>query len=173
MIVCQGCHERDAVVHLTEVVADQVTTVHLCGRCAAERGIASDAAANATPLGGFLAGLSPTAGLGEGASGSVCPECGATLADIQASGRMGCPTCWVVFERPLRHLVRRLHGATQHSGDDDGASGGTADDPAELDRRRALNRLQRELRSAIAAEEFEQAAVLRDQLKALENSVDP
>jgi len=59
MTSCQACHEREAVVHLTQVVDDQVTTVHLCGKCAAERGIATEAESGATPLGSFLAALGP------------------------------------------------------------------------------------------------------------------
>ena len=33
---CEQCREREAVIHLTQIVNEQVTTLHLCERCAAE-----------------------------------------------------------------------------------------------------------------------------------------
>jgi protein arginine kinase activator len=168
MTTCQSCQERDAVVHLTQVVGDQVTTLHLCGKCAAERGIATDAEAGATPLGSFLAALGPSPIAAPGpAAPDQCPDCGATLADIRASGRLGCASCWSTFAAPLRDLVRRLHGATRHVGE-------SYHDPAAVagapERRLAHERirLREALREAVEAEAFEQAAQLRDQLRDLE-----
>lgn len=167
MTICQDCHQREAVLHLTEVVGEQVNTLQLCGQCASARGIATDS--TTTPLGAFLATVSPTAGMPEPPNGETlaCPECDATLASIRASGRVGCPTCWVAFGRPLRELARRLHGATRHVGD-------PYEDPASLpddlgrQRQREVEHLRRALAAAIDGEAFEEAAVLRDRLKAME-----
>jgi len=172
MTSCQACHEREAVVHLTQVVDDQVTTVHLCGKCAAERGIATEAESGATPLGSFLAALGPASLTPAGTmpEEGACPECGATLADIRASGRLGCATCWVTFARPLRDLVRRLHGATRHVGEwyDDPAT--AADEAAERRVDHERIRLREALDEAITAEAFEEAAELRDRLRELDDS---
>lgn len=168
MTTCQQCHEREAVVHLTEVQGDAVSTVHLCGKCAAERGVAPNEVPGANPLGTFLATLGKGgATLASAATtGEACPGCGATLADFRASGRTGCPACWVTFERPLRDLVRRLHGATRHTGRryEDPA---LAADPARAAAHERA-RLREALRQAIEIEEFETAAELRDRLRALE-----
>jgi protein arginine kinase activator len=165
---CQTCHERDAVVHLTEVVDGTVLTVHLCGQCAAERGIATDSVVAELPLGTFLAELASPTGFNRGPSVSACPECGATLAEIQASGRVGCPTCWVVFERPLRDLVRRYHGASRHLEANDGPeAAATGEEPGQ-----EVTRLRARLRHAIATEAFEEAAAIRDRLRALEEAPD-
>jgi protein arginine kinase activator len=163
---CQACHERDAVVRLTQIVGDEVTTVHLCSKCAAERGIESDAEISQTPLGAFLAamgkngpGIAASAG-----SGEACSECGATLEDFRTSGRLGCARCWVTFERPLRDLLRRVHGATRHHGETyDAVDNLVATAPEQ--RERARVELREQLRLAVAAEEFERAAELRDQLR--------
>jgi protein arginine kinase activator len=172
MSTCQVCHEREAVVHLTQLIDAQVTTVHLCSRCAAERGVTPEDSPVATPLGSFLAALGPLVpepDLSEaGRAASKCPDCGATLADIRASGRLGCATCWITFDRPLRDLLRRLHGSTHHVGEWYRDPGGTAD--LDHDHRLAheRTRLREALRDAVAAEAFEDAAALRDQLRALE-----
>lgn len=165
MSSCESCHERDAVVHLTQIVGDQVTTVHLCSKCAGERGIQTEITVSESPLGAFLAAM------GKGGAPSimpaetaVCPVCGATLQDFRASGRVGCSSCWTTFELPLRDLLRRLHGATRHTGEQFHDGG---DATPESERFRELARLREQLRLAIQGEAFELAAELRDQLRAL------
>jgi len=160
---CDHCHEREAVVHLTQVADDQVVQVHLCEKCAAEKGIEPAGTPSKTPLGGFLAQLSSQGLTADGSEGLRCPRCGAGLADFRETGRLGCGECWEVFAAPLTDLVRRLHGATKHLGERYAAPGveaapGAAPSPAE-------ERLREELRDAVAAEDFERAAKLRDQLK--------
>lgn len=165
MSTCESCHEQEAVVHLTQIVGDQVTTVHLCSRCAAERGIETDAAVEQTPLGAFLAAMGKGGTAPPGAMlEESCPACGATLQDFRASGRVGCALCWTTFERPLRDLLRRLHGATRHTGEQYLDAG---DGTPETELVRERTRLREQLRQAVQGEAFELAAQLRDQLRAL------
>ena len=56
-MACDQCREREAVIHLTQIVNDQVTTLHLCERCAAEKGVESPGSVAKTPLGSFLAAM--------------------------------------------------------------------------------------------------------------------
>lgn len=162
-MICDQCRERDAVIHLTQIVDDQVTTVHLCERCAAEKGVESAGAVLKTPLGSFLAAMGK--GLPGAAAPAVtaldqCPHCGATLQDFRESGRLGCPGCYRQFEGPLRELLRRLHGSTHHTGKRYAAPGAEPPDAAvqELE-------LREQLRRAVEAENFELAAELRDRLR--------
>jgi len=53
-MVCDNCRERDAVVHLTQVVEGAVTQVHLCEKCAADKGVETTVAAPKTPLTSLL-----------------------------------------------------------------------------------------------------------------------
>ncbi|HET7040631.1 MAG TPA: UvrB/UvrC motif-containing protein [Gemmatimonadales bacterium] len=159
---CDHCHEREAVVHLTQVAGDQTTQVHLCEKCAAEKGIEPATALVKSPLGGFLAQLSPSGGV-EGAEAELrCPRCGAGLSDFRDVGRLGCPECWSTFAGPLTELVRRLHGATRHTGERYHAPGA----PVPAGPSPETERLREELREAVASEDFERAARLRDALKA-------
>jgi len=169
MSTCQSCHERDAVVRLTQIVGEEVTTVHLCSKCAAERGIETEAEIAQTPLGAFLAamGKSGPGIAAAAATGEACPECGATLQDFRTSGRLGCATCWVAFERALRDLLRRVHGATRHAGESYHTIDSlTLTETEQLDRTRL--ELREQLRLAIEAEQFERAAELRDQLRVIQ-----
>ena len=162
---CDQCHEREAVIHLTQIVNEQVTTLHLCERCAAEKGVESPGAVTKTPLGSFLAAMGKN--LPEVApvarSGENCSRCGASLQDFRESGRLGCPECYRSFEVPLRDLLRRLHGSTHHVGERYADRHGTAPEP-----KVEVASLREQLRAAVESENFELAAELRDRLRVLE-----
>ena len=163
---CDQCHEREAVIHLTQIVDDQVTTLHLCERCAAEKGVESAGSVLKTPLGSFLAAMGkglPTGTAPAVSTGDSCPHCGASLQDFRESGRLGCPGCYRQFEAPLRELLRRLHGSTHHTGKRYSAAGSAPADPTvqELE-------LREQLRVAVESENFELAAELRDRLRSSE-----
>lgn len=161
--LCTQCHEREAVVRLTQVQEDQVITLRLCERCAAERGVETGVGLGATPLGGFLAALGHVgAAMGPPDPGDVevCPGCGATLSDFRDTGRLGCASCWVSFAGALAPLVRRLHGSTHHTGTRYEPPGRAPLAPA-AERRL----LEEQLAQAVAAENFELAAELRDRLR--------
>lgn len=158
-MMCAACGERDAVVHLTQIVDGTVTQLDLCERCAAEKGVEPQLGGK-TPLGGFLAAMGSTAE-GRSVMPALCPVCGATLQSFRDTGRLGCADCWTTFEPQLRELVRRLHGSTYHVGERYAATGAAAPD-------RQAHALREQLRDAIEAENFELAAELRDQLRGLE-----
>lgn len=161
---CDQCHEREAVVHLTQIAQEQVVTLHLCERCAAEKGVESTASLAKTPVGSFLAsmgkGLEAQAVLPGITPPGACPTCGATLADFRESGRLGCADCYRAFEGPLRDLLRRLHGSSRHLGERYAAEG-VEPAPAAPD----AAQLRQQLQLAIETENFELAAELRDRLR--------
>ena len=163
---CQNCGEQEAVVHLTQIVNNDVTTLHLCEQCAADKGIESGAIPE-IPLGGFFA----TMGKGIGASlpamadapHATCPTCGLTMQEFRDLGRLGCMDCYKTFEAPLRELLRRLHGSTLHVGERYHPPGMAAQN-----HQLEAAELREHLRAAIDAENFELAAELRDRLRGLE-----
>jgi protein arginine kinase activator len=164
---CEQCHEREAVIHLTQIVNEQVTTLHLCERCAADKGVESPGSQPKTPLGTFLAAMGQELPNQAPATrtGDNCARCGGSLQDFRESGRLGCPDCYRSFEVPLRDLLRRLHGSTQHMGeryaDKDKAQPATPAPPQAAE-------LREQLRLAVETENFELAAELRDRLRVLE-----
>src|ERR1051325_9696752 len=115
-MVCDDCHENDAVVQLTAIKDNVVVQLHLCERCAAERGV--ETTVNTLPkhpLGEFLNQaqqqvLSAPADNGKGSC------CGSTVADFRAPGRWGCARCYMQFEGGIRELLRRVHGHSRHIG---------------------------------------------------------
>ena len=169
-MLCENCGEREAVIHLTQIVDNSVTTTHLCEPCAAEKGVETGASVAKFPLGDFLATLGKGGAAGEAAEAGLdvpCPACGATLRDFRQSGRLGCAVCYEAFASHLKDLLRRLHGSARHEGESyrpqgagPAAEGGAAS--SELDQ------LKEKLRRAVESENFELAAELRDRIRVLE-----
>lgn len=160
---CSRCGAEESVVALTHLEGDLPTKVHLCARCAAEKGIQTPAAAAEHPLSGLLATLG--SGVGPPQAPLVpetpCPGCGGTLQDFRESGRLGCGQCYATFGEPLRELLRRLHGSAHHTGRGYHAPGTEATVPSP----QQITELRHRLRQAIEDEQFEKAAELRDRLK--------
>lgn len=165
---CDHCGGRPAAIHLTQIVNNSVTTLHLCESCAAEKGVQTGASVAKFPLSDFLASM------GKGAAGALpairddtaCSFCGATLKDFREAGRLGCPHCYATFESHLRDLLRRLHGSSRHVGEvylpPEARAASAPPEPGEL------GELRDQLRRAVEAEDFELAAELRDRIRVLD-----
>ena len=164
-MLCDNCGENEAVIHLTQIVDNQMGTFHLCEACAAEKGLEPEPEAGNFPLTDFLAQMSQEQPSSEESGSTRCDYCGLTLDDFKKIGRLGCPHCYVTFDAHLRGLFRRLHGGTQHVG-----KVYLPPDSTAAERSEQLNRLRRKLQSAVDREEFEQAAKLRDQIHELEGA---
>lgn len=165
---CDNCGSEDAVVHLTQIVNDQMSTYHLCETCAAAKGLETSGVQSNFPLTDFLAQMGNQAEseeVDEGENGTACSFCGLTFSGFQETGRLGCPHCWSTFESQLRNLLRRIHGGTNHVG-----KVYLPPDPSVSERKKRLEGLRRKLHRAVETENFERAAELRDQIRALEPS---
>ncbi|MFO0397762.1 MAG: UvrB/UvrC motif-containing protein [Gemmatimonadota bacterium] len=161
-MLCDNCKDRDAVVHLTSIVDNAVTQVHLCERCAAEKGVETTVALPTTPLGALIKAAQQQLP-GPVRDGTACTVCGLTLREFRASGRLGCPACYGAFDQPLRDLLKRVHGDHTHAG-----RRYEPPLPEGAQRQNSLLELRAALKRAIDAEQFEQAASLRDQIRGLE-----
>lgn len=160
-MLCCVCKEKPATVHLTEIKGDKVQKVDLCEACAKSKGVNDSSFA----LADLLLGLGASQEI-EQSTGGVevkCPQCGFTQADFKKSGRLGCAECYKTFVEGLEGLLKTMHKGTRHIGKVPEAlrrSRDTADQ---------LKALQKKLAKAIEEEDFEQAAVLRDEIKKLGN----
>jgi protein arginine kinase activator len=160
-MLCDHCHEREAVVHLTQIVETAVTQLHLCEKCAAAKGIETTVSMPQHPLAGVLQAAQQQQ---VAAADAVrCSFCGTSQKDFRASGRLGCAYCYGAFAESLRDLLRRVHGSSQHVGRRYAAPG-----PETADRTGSLALLRERLRQAIEREEFETAASLRDEIRGME-----
>jgi len=162
-MVCDNCGAGDAVVHLTQIVNNEMSTFHLCEKCAAEKGLETAPEPANFPLTDFLAQMGQEDSAQSPESAERCSFCGLTFADFRETGRLGCPHCYATFEPHLRGLLRRIHGGTQHMG-----KVYLPPDPSATEMEKRLEALRRKLQRAVDAEDFERAARIRDQIRTLE-----
>lgn len=162
-MVCENCGATDAVVHLTQIVNNEMTTHHLCEKCAAEKGLETTPEPVNFPLTDFLAQMGEETQGPEVPADTKCTFCGLTFEDFRETGRLGCPHCYATYEGHLRGLLRRIHGGTQHIG-----KVYLPPDPTSSEMEKRVEALRRRLERAVEAEDFERAAELRDEIRALE-----
>jgi len=167
-MVCERCGQRQATVHITEIVNGQKNESHLCEVCAGE--IQQQGYGFVVPpiqLHHFLASLlNNNAGEDQqqqiASGGRVCDKCGVAEEQIAELGLLGCGECYPYFADRVQPLLRKIHGSTQHNGKVPERTGG-------------LTKLVKEIRvlkngldEAVSKENFEQAAQLRDRIHLME-----
>jgi protein arginine kinase activator len=162
-MTCQSCGD-EASVHVTDQVDGKMRELHLCKPCARRAGLAVPKKAPDLGLDAVVQGLI-IAHVGElvgELAQSQCPYCGIKFMEFRTQGRLGCPHDYRVFEQGLWPVLRRSQAATRHVGKSPARRG---IDPL------PLLKLRAELRDAVAQEDYETAARLRDQLRGHKDSV--
>jgi protein arginine kinase activator len=162
-MVCENCGSTEAVVHLTQIVNNQMSTHHLCERCAAEKGLDSAPDTANLPLIDMIAQMTEDVPPDPRTVASACSFCGLTFDDFRQTGRLGCPHCYETFSTHLPRLLRRIHGGAKHVG-----KVYLPPDPTASEMEKRLEGLRRKLDRAVQSEDFERAAELRDQIRSLE-----
>ncbi len=158
---CDVCQAEDATVYFSQLIEGKLKKVNLCKGCAEEKGVTD-------PTGFALADM--LQGMGQetvtekrAAPGDrVCDECGFTQSDFKKTGRFGCAHCYEVFSEGLENLLEAMHKQTEHRGKV----------PKRYEATRAhrerLAELRERLRVAVASEDYEEAARLRDDISRAE-----
>ena len=158
-MLCSVCKEKPATVHLTQIVGDKMQKVDLCEECAKAKGV-NDATTFA--MADLMLGLGAAQEVEQAVGSELkCPRCGFSQADFKKTGRLGCPLCYRTFAEGLEGLLKTMHKGVRHAGKVPEALRRTRDT---VDR---LKSLQKKLAKAIDEENFEDAAALRDEIKAL------
>jgi len=149
-------------VFYTQVTNGKMKKTALCESCAQKQGVTDP---NGLLMADQLMGM-PLAQkvaetpdfLKEGAA-AVCPSCQFSLEDYRKVGRLGCGDCYLAFGAEIEQRLSSLHKGLEHSGR---APSGLL----ELELKRSLiDRLNNDLEKAIASEDYEAAATIRDELQ--------
>ncbi len=156
---CDVCHEKEATVFLTQIVGGKMQKVNLCETCSKEKSVSDPTGFDLADL---LLGLGAAEEIERSPNGSKCPVCGFTQADFKKTGRLGCSACYDVFSEGLEAMLKNMHKGSEHVGK---APAGYLSSHRNDAR---LKSLQSSLDQAVAAEEYEKAADLRDQIRNIE-----
>jgi protein arginine kinase activator len=157
-MLCCVCKAKEAKVHLTQIIGEKMQKVDLCEDCAKEKGVNDP---GGFQLADLLLGLGASQEMDEAAGTAElkCPRCGFSQADFKKSGRFGCAHCYEVFGDGLEAMLKTIHTGTKHLGKVPASMQQTHD---LADR---LKQLQKKLEKAVADEDFEKAAIYRDEIK--------
>ena len=160
-MLCDVCGKNSATVHLTEIIDDKMTELHLCEECAQKKGAQMEQHFGLAELLAGLADFGKQAQVA-GEVGLKCPGCGMSYKDFKRIGRLGCGDCYNTFKESLLPLLKRIHGSTEHLGK---KSLKAIKSPRE---KTGIEDLKEKLQKAIQEESFEEAARLRDKIRELE-----
>lgn len=185
-MLCERCKIREANIQYTEVMGGVKAEHNLCAQCARELDFGPYSAIfdGDMPLGRLLSGL---LGLEENTQKKdkmkevVCPTCSLSYEQFVKNSSFGCQDCYGVFDLLISDNIRQLQGSDAHSGkrpkyntpaaegqtqaDGKAAAAGKADTAAET--AETIEILEARLKDALRREEYENAAIYRDKIRAL------
>lgn len=167
--LCDVCGKQPAKLRFTEIDEGQVKKKRaLCKVCAEAQGLLETPPVPALTLQQLLAVAGPSSkkAAAEAAAPAApersCGGCGLSFAAFRKQGRLGCPACYTAFETELTPLLRKIHAAVRHVGKRPHT------DAHQTALRQQIRDLRSELERAVRAEDYERAAGLRDEMRAVE-----
>jgi len=158
-MLCQNCKKKQASIHFVKVINGKKTEMHLCDECAPQKeigGFGSFGFGIGDILGGMLGGTITHNRL-------VCDMCKTDYDTFSKTGKLGCSKCYEVFEEYLDAPLKRIHGSSKYLGK-------TPKKHIKEEKSAAstVSELKKKLADAIKKEDFESAAKLRDEIRAIE-----
>jgi protein arginine kinase activator len=164
---CELCGKEPGSVQYTEIEEARVTKRLICRSCAQARGLLDEPAKPVVMLQQLLAMPAQPAAEAPPAAPDPqdleCSGCGLTFATFRRQGRLGCAECYRAFETQLVPLLRKIHQHVRHAGK------APRHYARKVEMRQKADDMRRELDRAVRGEDYERAARVRDQLRALEN----
>lgn len=160
---CQKC-SKPATYHITDIEKGKPREHHFCDEHARQH-INPPEDATSLPMGDLAEQLSKESSIAREPSAidkQACPVCQITFLEFRNSGRLGCPHDYEVFRNELMPLMENIHDETHHCGKVPRRA------PRNSQKQTELIELRNKLKRAIAAEDYETAAQIRDQIKDIE-----
>lgn len=154
---CELCQKHKAEAAIKQMVGGEERELFVCPSCAQRA-----ASSQVTSVVEMLLGAAIDIHLPERDT-LVCPGCGLSRTAFRQRARVGCARCYETFARELAPMLRDMHSGDQHVG--------------KVPARERVNRTRAELdaalKSAIRAQHYEEAAVLRDRIRTLQTAEVP
>ncbi len=152
---CDICKVNEAVMMIQQRHGSEKMELHLCADCARSRGIESHSDHIESTIQRLMKDFTEV---------HPCTVCGTSLEEIKKLRRVGCPNCYKQFADEINGLLRLKNPDAEYTGS--------------LPRRLTFGRpvledraiLQSKLDAAVAAEDYEKAAVYRDRIRQLDES---
>lgn len=168
-MLCEKCQEREATIFYTEIINGIKNEHSLCSECAKEMDFA-DGLPFVELLAGILGAYAVESEKKEDAMEQViCPSCRTSYRDFISQGVFGCEDCYNVFEPLIEGNIKKIQGSSLHTGKKPLYNGaGKKEEPrAGFSVLEEVRVLKEKLKEALNVEDYEEAARLRDEIRAL------
>lgn len=173
-MLCEICKKNEATFFTKYDIMGETITRAYCSKCAAK--YKEDKILNSPSLSQLIESLMNFAGddliaepkkkITKKQKEKTCPKCGSTYEDVIVSLHPGCEECYETFNKEITEMISRVSKDIAFVGDmPKSASSKISDD------RMQLRNMKVELNEAIKEEDYEEAARLRDGIKALEKKI--
>lgn len=161
-MLCEGCNNSTASVHLIKILNGIKTEKHLCEKCALTFGESCFVGGIHFSVNDLVKAMFSQQIDGTSMPELSCPNCGMFFADFSNSGKIGCNVCYEIFHEQLEPILRRVHGISNHIGKVPRRTGKA------IRLRLEVKKLRNDLESCVEREDYECAAQIRDSIRALE-----
>ncbi|MCH4178813.1 MAG: UvrB/UvrC motif-containing protein [Megasphaera sp.] len=166
-MLCDICKKREAVVHITQIKDGQRTEIHLCAVCARKQNQISGYTDFNIIDNDFFRKMAYPDFQNTDEEEPRCASCGMTYSEFNRTGKFGCPDCYESFKEEITPLMRRIHGHSKHAGKVPNRGSGVFRTVTQI------KRLRQHLQKLVREEQYEQAAQVRDEIRALQAAMPP
>lgn len=164
---CESCNVREATIHITKGSGLDKSEKLLCEQCA-NASFESDFSYpdDSFNIHQLLKSLSQQQSMHQmERRRKQCETCGSTIDTIVKNGKFGCPDCYTAFDGQVPEIITRVQAnQTEHTGKVPKKS------RSEIKMKKQIENLKTKLSGLIDSQEFEEAAVVRDEIKELEKA---
>jgi protein arginine kinase activator len=151
---CEKCQCEKATVFLTQIINGKMHKIDLCEKCAKDMGVTN---VSTFSLADLLIKTEAERQTQSSRENIVCLSCGFTQEDLSKTGRVGCGKCYEIFRDVLAEALKDMQRSSQHTG--------KIPERHYQDVEANSGAIEKALALAVAEENYEEAAALRDQLK--------
>lgn len=163
-MLCDSCKTKNAKFHYTKIINGKMEELHLCESCAFENNEIDNPFSIHKLFAGLFEDIKDQKE--ELVDDVVCSNCGLSFSKFQKTGKLGCANCYDEFSKYLVPIINGIHGHNHHIG----KSPKRISPSIRL--RKEVEELTLKLEDAIKSEEFEKAAIIRDEIKKMKEKLD-
>lgn len=153
-MICSNCGKNNATITYKQNINGEVINLNLCENCAHKLGIFNSFDDIFSPMILDLDYILPEE--------VKCKKCGYTFSKYKSTGLFGCDECYNTFKKEIDSILPKIQGKNRHITNKHLNKHSDNKNLSEVDK------LKNELQELIKNEKFEEAAVVRDKIKALE-----
>lgn len=166
-MLCQVCDKNEANLHYTKIVNGEVEELHLCEECSkSNQEFDFDKTFSFHKILTELIDGAQNKTLEKEVGDIYCKKCKLSYSEFKQLGKLGCDQCYTSFKEKLVPIIKSVQGNERHIGKIPSRASES------LKIRRKVDDLKKELERKVMEENFEEAAVLRDEIKELEKEGD-